>query len=110
MTTEIEFRFEDLCGILDGQVIDGLKFSGVALLKSNYADGEGEPHEFYCAEVQLDGENIAGRKGLMLREKGVMNGFPCKNREFLYKVISAAVEADDEAQREFSEAVEEMGR
>lgn len=109
MSLEVEFRFADLCGILDGQVIDGLKFSGVALLKSNY-DDPAYAHEFYCAEVQLDGENIAGRKGLMLREKGVMNGFPCKNREFLYRVISAAVEADDEAQREFSEAVEEMRR
>lgn len=102
---EIEFRFADLCGILDGQVIDGLKFSGVALLKNNYDFGYGEPHKFWCAEVQLDGENIAGRKGLTLREKGVMNGFPCKNREFLYRVISAAVEKDAEAQEAFSEAV-----
>lgn len=104
MTIEIEFRFEDLCGILDGQVIDGLKFSGTALLKSNY-DDPAYAHEFYCAEVQLDGENIAGRKGLTLRNKGVMNGFPCRNREFLYKVIAAAVEKDSEAQEAFSEAV-----
>jgi len=110
MMMEVSWAFSDLCGILDGQVIDGLKFSGVALLKSNYADGEGEAEEFYCAEVQLDGENIAGRKGLTLRDKGVMNGFPCKNREFLYRVISAAVEKDAEAQREFSEAVEEIAR
>lgn len=101
---EIEYRFADLCGILDGQVIEGLKFSGVALLKSNY-DDPAYAHEFYCAEVQLDGENIAGRKGLTLRDKGVMNGFPCKNREFLYCVISAAVEKDSGAQEAFSEAV-----
>jgi len=106
---EVSYKFADICGILDGQVIDGLKFSGVATLQSNYEDGVGEPHEFWCESVQLDGENIAGRKGLTLREKGVMNGFPCKNREFLYKVIAAAVEADDDAQREFSEAVKEIG-
>ena len=108
MSVQVEFKFADICGILDGQVIDGLKFSGVATLKSNYEDSVGEPHEFYCESVQLDGEKIAGRKGLTLREKGVMNGFPCKNREFLYRVIAAAIEADEAAQEEFSEAVNDQ--
>ncbi len=102
---EVSYKFADICGILDGQVIDGLKFSGVATLQSNYEDGVGEKHEFWVESVQLDGENIAGRKGLTLREKGVMNGFPCKNREFLYRVIAAAIEGDSQAQEEFSEAV-----
>jgi hypothetical protein len=105
---EVSYKFADICGILDGKVIDGLKFSGVATLQSNYEDGVGESHEFWVESVQLDGENIAGRKGLTLREKGVMNGFPCKNREFLYKVIAAAIEADEAAQEEFSEAVNDQ--
>ena len=104
-SVEIEYEFADLCGILDGQVIEGLKFTGTATLKSNFDAGYGDPHEFFCESVELAGENIAGRRGLTLREKGVMNGFPSPDRAFLYKIIVAAVEVDLEAQEAFSEQV-----
>lgn len=102
---EIEYEFSDMCGILDGQVIDGLKFTGTAILKSNFDAGYGDPHEFYCESVELAGKNIAGRRGLTLREKGVMNGFPSADRALLHKIIAAAVGADPEAQEAFSEQV-----
>ena len=104
-SVSIPYEFTNLCGILDGQVIEGLKFTGTAILTSNFDYGYGDPHEFFCESVELAGENIAGRRGLTLREKGVMNGFPSPDRAFLYKIIAAAVEADEAAQEAFSEQV-----